>query len=535
MTEKKRGYQWATWGDLNAFFGLMLDNVTNLVILAGILMGFGYPMESVYKLMIPGTALGVLIGDLVYTWMAFRLARKTGNNNVTAMPLGLDTPSTIGIAVAVLGPTYLETRDPVLTWQVGMATLILIGVVKVIMSFFGGWIREKVPQAGLLGSLAGIGLVLLGFLPVITIFKMPVVGMVSLGIILYALVARLRLPGRIPGAAAAVLISTFIYFILGHTGLLREAYHTPQFSFSVTLPIPTLGFLKGLEMALNYLPIAIPFGILTIVGGINVTESARVAGDDYKTRDILLTEAVSTLIAGFCGGVSQSTPYIGHPAYKHMGGRAAYTLATGLFIGLGGAFGFISSIVRLLPEAAVAPILIFVGLEIIVQAYHACPREHASAVAFAHLPIVANLLIIEMKSILFDSGVRKFLSENGIESIFKIISDPTLQTFHVINALGNGFILTAMLWGAIVALIHDRKFLSAAGYLLITAVMTFFGVIHSAGMNAEMYLPWTLPADIRWIPYQFGIAYLVFSFMLLILNFTRHEENLEEIPVDDIS
>ena len=54
-----------------------------------------------------------------------------------------------------------------------------------------------------------------------------------------------------------------------------------------------------------------------------MTESARVAGDDYNTRDILLTEAVATLIAGVCGGVAQSTPYIGQPAYKRMGAAPA--------------------------------------------------------------------------------------------------------------------------------------------------------------------------------------------------------------------
>ena len=31
-------YRWAATGDVNAFFGLMLDNVMNLVILAGILV-----------------------------------------------------------------------------------------------------------------------------------------------------------------------------------------------------------------------------------------------------------------------------------------------------------------------------------------------------------------------------------------------------------------------------------------------------------------------------------------------------------------
>src|SRR5207237_7275456 len=108
-------YHWATAGDVNAFFGLMLDNVMNLVILAGILIYvFGFPEDLVYRRMFPGTALGVMFGDVVYTWMAFRLAKREGRSDVTAMPLGLDAPSTIGMAFTVLGPAYLaaKTRMP---------------------------------------------------------------------------------------------------------------------------------------------------------------------------------------------------------------------------------------------------------------------------------------------------------------------------------------------------------------------------------------------------------------------------------------
>ena len=107
-------YKWATTGDINAFFGLMLDNVVNLAVLAGILVaGFGFPATLVYTRMFPGTALGVMFGDIVYTVMAIRLARRTGRDDVTAMPLGLDAPSTIGMALTVLGPAFLaaKTRD----------------------------------------------------------------------------------------------------------------------------------------------------------------------------------------------------------------------------------------------------------------------------------------------------------------------------------------------------------------------------------------------------------------------------------------
>ncbi len=375
MSDGKR-YRWAQWGDLNAFFGLMLDNVTNLVILTGILVGvFGYPSRMVYSLMIPGTALGVLFGDAVYTWLAFRLAKRTGSTNVTAMPLGLDTPSTVGIATAVLGPVYLETKDAVLTWQVGMATLMIIGVFKIILSFFGDWMRRSIPQAGLLGSLAGIGITLLAFFPVMKIFSAPMAGLVSLGIVLYSLTAGRRLPFGIPGAFLAVCAGCLIYYAAGGLDLLGARAPAPALEFHPALPLPTIGLIFGLNKAISYLPIAFPFALLTIIGGINNTESARVAGDSYRTRDILLTEAFATVIAALFGGVAQSTPYIGHPAYKAMGGRAAYTLATGIFIGIGGALGAMSFVIEAIPEAVVTPILLFVGIDIVSQAFVESPRK----------------------------------------------------------------------------------------------------------------------------------------------------------------
>ncbi len=514
-------YEWFVRGDINGFFGLMFDNVTVLSFLAGLLIFvFQFPADIVYTKMFPGTAFGVLFGDMVYTWMAFRLAKKTGNTKVTAMPLGLDTPSTIGIALTVLGPCFLAMKGrglPVhdaamMTWYVGMATMVLIGIVKLIFSFIGGWVQKVVPQAGLLGSLAGIGLALIGFIPLLDIFGMPLVGMIALGLILYNLVAGIRLPRNFPGVLAAVAIGTALYYVLAPLGLVGGTYHAPVGELHVGFPIPTLGFRYGLWEALKYLPIAIPFAILTVVGGINVTESARCAGDDYNTRNILLTEAVATLIAGVCGGVAQSTPYIGQPAYKQMGSRAGYTLLTGLFIGLGGVLGYIGFIVELIPRAVLAPILIFVALDIMCQAFHACPKAHAPAVAFSYFPTVARLLQIKLtnQSIVPLENFNKLLVEPG----------KSLPETLVAIALGNGFILTAMLWGAFVAKLIDRKLRTSAVYLLILAALSFFGIIHSALPEGTMYLPWTLIAPFQQVPYQFASAYAILALLLTALSFT---------------
>src|SRR5207248_5443341 len=70
-------YAWARRGDVIAFFGLMLDNVAVLILLFSLLTSAHlsadrrFTPEFVLIHMVPGTALGVLLGDLVYTWMAF--------------------------------------------------------------------------------------------------------------------------------------------------------------------------------------------------------------------------------------------------------------------------------------------------------------------------------------------------------------------------------------------------------------------------------------------------------------------------------
>ncbi len=530
MIDSTKKYRWFVLGDFNGFFGLMFDNLTVLSFLAGILIfAFKFPADVIYTRMFPGTAFGVLFGDLIYTWMAFRLAKRTGNRDVTAMPLGLDTPSTIGIALVVLGPAFLglkaegmsEHDAAMMTWYLGMATMVMIGIVKVVFSFFGGWVQKIVPQAGLLGSLAGIGMALIGITPLLDIFGMPLVGLVALGLILYALVAGIRLPWNIPGVFASVLMGTVLYYLLGQTGLVGGIYAgAPSPDVHLGFPVPTLLFLDGISPALKYLPIAIPFGILTVVGGINVTESARVAGDDYKTRDILLTEAVATLVAGICGGVAQSTPYIGQPAYKRMGSRAGYTLLTGIFIGLGGILGYVSFIVEAIPRAVLAPILVFVALDIIVQSFHACPVRHAPAVAFAFFPTLARLLSIKL-------GNPDVVPAAMFQSLLNA-PGKSLPELLVTIALGNGFIVTAMLWGGFLAELIDRRLRISALYLAVLAILSFFGIIHSASPDGLMYFPWTLSGLAQQIPLQFGLAYLVLGGLFLLLSFTR--ESREPAP-----
>jgi AGZA family xanthine/uracil permease-like MFS transporter len=515
--------RWLVAGDLNGFFGLVVDNLAVMGFLATVLVGlFRFPADIVFLRMFPGTALGVLVGDLVYTRMAVRLGKRTGRDDVTAMPLGIDTPTTIGLALLVLGPAFTRFKQSgldehaaaIATWHLGMASMIVMGVLKLALSFAGGWVGRAVPRAGLLGSIAAIALMLIGFIPIVEVMQVPVVGFVTLGIILYAVVAKGRLPGRVPGVLLAVLVGLALYYSLGPLGLAGPGYRAPgALTLRFALPIPTLGFVDGLASTVPYLPLILPFGLLMVVGGINVTESARAAGDDYRTRDILLVEAFSTLVAGLCGGVAQTTPYIGQPAYKKMGARAGYTLLAGIFVGLGGIFGYLSNLVELVPLAVLAPILVFVSIDITAQAFEATPIRHAAAVVFSFFPAIARLIAIEL-------GGPTYVSPERFNELLTSTAQG-MPELAVIVALGNGFIITSMIWASFLAALVDSRTGVAVASLLAGAALTLFGVIHSVEPSGGLYLPWDLTGVARTLAFQFTAAYVVLAAAIALLSLQR--------------
>src|SRR5947209_13725889 len=267
---------WARRGDVNAFFGLMLDNVAVMIILfTGIVVPGGFTAEFVITRMIPGTALGVLVGDLVYTWMAFRLARRTGRTDITAMPLGLDTPSTFGIGLLVLLPALRQGRVEhgmahdtamLFAWHVGLTVLVLVGLFKVCCAPLGNAVRRWVPRAGLLGSLAAIALALIAFVPLwLDIAAMPLVGMLSLAVILVSLVAHRALPGKIPGALAAVVVGVLVYQLCHWLGpvlglsLVPPPEHVTAAAWQPPTLFPSLDWAGVWQTAVPKLPIALPF------------------------------------------------------------------------------------------------------------------------------------------------------------------------------------------------------------------------------------------------------------------------------------
>ena len=79
---------WAS-GDLNGFFGLFSNSLTNFLTAVGLLSGIAMPGDIVFGKIVPGAALSIALGNFILGWFARRMSVKENRSDVTAMPYGL--------------------------------------------------------------------------------------------------------------------------------------------------------------------------------------------------------------------------------------------------------------------------------------------------------------------------------------------------------------------------------------------------------------------------------------------------------------
>jgi adenine/guanine/hypoxanthine permease len=196
-----------------------------------------------------------------------------------------------------------------------------------------------------------------------------------------------------------------------------------------------------------------------------------------------------------------------------MGARSGYTLLTGVFVGVGGMLGLLANLIELVPLAALAPVLVFLALNITAQAFTAVPARHAFAVAISFFPSIARLLTIELSD-------PKFIAPEKFAALMAA-PEHGLPTLSVIVALGNGFIITATIWAAFVVEMIERRLRAAALYLAVGGVLSFFGIIHSVRLDGSAYALPQLDGMARHVAVQFCAAYFVLAGVLLLLSLQR--------------
>ncbi len=207
-------------------------------------------------------------------------------------------------------------------WHAGLVACFLGGVIEFGCAFFAEKIRRHTPPAAMLATLAGVGLGFLGLAFLFQAFAAPVVGLVMLVLVFVVFFGRVKFRGGLPATVVLLLVGTALAWATGLAPVGGPDAH-PLAHLRVYAPLPALGELWA---ALNgghivaYLSVVIPIGLLGVLASLQNIESAAAAGDNYPVKPSLVINGLGTIAAACFGSPFPSSIYIGHPAWKKLGG-----------------------------------------------------------------------------------------------------------------------------------------------------------------------------------------------------------------------
>lgn len=525
--------------DIDGFFGLFIDNLVQILLIAYLCSTLGgMNGEAAYLIdgrILPAAAVSILIGNLFYSAQAFWVARREGRSDVTALPYGINTPSLIAFVYFVIAPIN-ETSGPEAAWRMGLVACLGSGVIELLGAFIAPWIRKYTPRAALLSTLAGIAIGFISMSFALDMWTHPLVAMAPLAIVLIAYFSGIRFPFHLPGGLVAVLVGAVIAWLpIPATGITMsptavvDAARQTQARWPVWSGSELWETLRNPADWIPYLSIIIPMGLFNLIGSLQNIESAEASGDRFSTRWSLATNGVGTIVAALLGSCFPTTIYIGHPGWKQLGARSSYSALNGISISVICFAGAVPLVKSLIPIEAGYAIVLWIGIIITAQAFQATPSRHAPAVAIGLFPAIAAWgAIIAIGALKLPAVTDAGISLQGVLNPDHP-DTVRLEGFglHGLIVLQQGYIFTCMILAAITAALIDQKFFTATVWSSIAVMLTAIGLMHAfevIGPNVDYLMLWehrppSEDAGILYRGYDIAAGYLLMTLVFLGVGF----------------
>lgn len=509
--------RWFVRQDLDGFFGLAIDNLIQILLIVNLGQNvLGFSAELIYGRILPGVALSLIVGNVYYSWLAYRQGQQQQRDDFTALPYGINTVSLFAYIFLVMLPVRLlalsqgasSDQAAELAWEAGLVACLGSGIIELAGAWLGDRLRQLAPRAALLATLGGIALTFIAMSFFNRTYAYPVVGLVPLGVILLTYFGQVRF--ALPGGLLAVILGTVLAWGTGLVAWEPSRWQQALQPVGFYFPRLWLGELgQQWEVAISYFSVILPMGLFNLVGSCQNLESAEAAGDHYPAAPCLAANGIGTLVAAVCGSCFPTTIYIGHPGWKAMGARVGYSAVNGLVLGLLCLTGTISLIAYLIPIEAGMAIVLWIGIVIVAQSFTATPPRHAPAVVMGLVPALAGWGVLLAKNALRVAGLgtpaRPFTPE--LIPLFQ----PSDIYLHGALALEQGLVFSAMILAAMTVCIIDRQFLQAAYWALAAAAFSWVGLIHA--------YQWTISDTVLHLGWGTGTSWAVGYGLLAILFF----------------
>src|SRR5215831_449278 len=203
----------AIWtpGDWNAFFGFGTNILVNLLTLSGLLrFVLKMPDQLVFGRILPATGMMLFLSTVYYAWLAYRLARRTGRNDVCALPSGVSVPHMFVVTFVIMLPISMKTGSPIKGWEAGLVWVFFQSFILMIGGFIAPIVRRITPRAALLGTLAGVSVTFIAMRPALEMYMTPVIGITCFAIIMVSWFGGYKYPKNIPAGLVAIAVGMAI-------------------------------------------------------------------------------------------------------------------------------------------------------------------------------------------------------------------------------------------------------------------------------------------------------------------------------------
>ena len=481
-------------GDLDTTIAQIGFNLAQLVIPVFLLLPAGIPAGFSVTHLLPGYALGFLIGSLGLVLLAVRLAGREKRNDVTAHVYGNNVPAIIAYSLGIILPVFLQTHDAGRAWAIGAAAVTWTGLIKLAAAPLAGLFRRFIPTPA---AMTVFGAAMYSYLALVLlqrVFDQPLIGLVALAIIFATVLAGIPITRwRIPPFIAAWIVPLAVALAIGYV-------HPAWPGISVQLPFRANGELPhAMLLALPYLSVIAPIAIYQVLQDIASVSGAAAAGDDFDVRAVLACDGIGTIICGLAGSTITPVIYAMHPPYKAIGARISFAFWTPVVFLAVVMSGLTISVAQLFPWPILAAIIAYVSIGVGMAALRRIDSKYWAAALLGFVLPAGAVVATAMNSALPALGLSP---ANGAVAA---ALNRSIYWSSVLG-LGNGFLFLVLAVASVVAELIDRRFHRAALWCVIAAVFSWFGLMHSAllrwGAQPQYALGWLAAAVIvfsaRW-------------------------------------
>jgi AGZA family xanthine/uracil permease-like MFS transporter len=442
-------------GDIDVIIAQVGFNLAQMVIPVFLLVPVGIPIAFSVTHLLPGYALGFLVGSLGLVRLAVNLARREGRQNVTAHVYGNNVPAIIAYTLSIMLPVYLQSHDATQAWEIGAAAVAWTGIIKLAAAPFAGAIRHAIPGPA---SMTVFGAAMYSYLALVLlqrVFDQPFVGLIALAIVVTCVLGNLPITRwRIPPFIVAWLIPLAVGIGIGYVRPMWQGVSiTPPFAI---VPEP----LRAMTLALPYMSVIAPMAFYHVLQDIASAAGGSAAGDDYDVRKLLAWDGLGTLVCGLAGSIVAPVIYAMLPPYKAMGARIAYAFWTPIVFCAAVMSGLTIFVAQLFPWPILAAMIAYVSIGVGMATLRRVEAKYWSVVLLGF--VLPGGAVVAAANPTVQAALNRSIYWSSIQG------------------LGNGFLFLVLVVAALLTEVIDRKFGRAAIWCLAAAVFSWFGLMHSA-------------------------------------------------------